>query len=796
MDLNFEFNVKNNTNNADILEDLLSVFIDTDDSSKRFFKYEHFLNAFGEYISESDSSDCINPVLYNDTITICPEPAEILYMFENVRNADEGRTIFKSLIEGRQDLFRRIDVCNKPPHGLWFNRTDNGINLRPGRNMAGEISAIQLGDQCVHGAIAGRTGSGKSVFLNVLLFNLLTEYPPWELDLFLADFKQVELSRYMTLKNGYVPHVNACAATSEIRYVVSLLSDLEYCMKARQNFFKKLGFTKIADFRKYYSNYNLVLPRVLLLVDEFQQMFLDATNREAAKINDILTSITKLGRATGYHLLFASQEMSGTLGAKVFANFKARFALPCDKDVSAAVLGNGAASELFEKGYVLVNIKSGDEKDNLKFNIPYISDDDGDGQETFFTAYLNEIIDISKQYNFQKIQKFYQEDYCPEMNVVREFKKAAKYIEQVNGILDNSMTAVDSLILGTPVVYNKRKNEIDYETVFVEFGKRKNIGAVCSKIEDMAYIMKLLAENFKHSSNKSKYNHYIISRNIIINSIYDTIGDELDAVSVDKSCEDLTYIIDSFNNNKKLLKDISPAEIIKERLLEKMKAIENVLTKRFDVKKMQHNISIPEINKVIYGLTDAADCVNAAKALFKNVMLQNSKIDIKTSDSKESIEQIKMIETIVGNIFNDKLSEMIIKAQEMSCKRPLDRAPINVFWFCGLESIDGLDSKMNRKQTTSILEMAQNCANSNCIFIFLCTNDENHIDFLKTCEYIFVKSADERIYTRYNLNYTKQNSDSRVFDIKINSLATEKAVKKFRQEFNNFKPLEIDFSVL
>ena len=86
------------------------------------------------------------------------------------------------------------------------------------------MPSIQLGDQNVHGLIAGRTGAGKSVFLNTLIHNLLTEYSPWELDIYLADFKKVELSRYLTKYK--TPHINTVAATSEIRYVISMFQYL------------------------------------------------------------------------------------------------------------------------------------------------------------------------------------------------------------------------------------------------------------------------------------------------------------------------------------------------------------------------------------------------------------------------------------------------------------------------------------------------------------------------------------------------------------------------------------------
>ena len=93
-----------------------------------------------------------------------------------------------------------------------------------------------------------------------------------------------------------MPHIRAVAATSEIRYVVSLLSYLTQTMKARQDFFALIGQQKLNEVREKYS---IVLPRVLFLIDEFQQLFLEATLKEQVVIGELLTSITKLGRATG-----------------------------------------------------------------------------------------------------------------------------------------------------------------------------------------------------------------------------------------------------------------------------------------------------------------------------------------------------------------------------------------------------------------------------------------------------------------------------------------------------------------
>ena len=121
------------------------------------------------------------------------------------------------------------------------------------------------------------------------------------------------------------PHVVACAATGEIRYVLSLIQHLVNCMNAREDLFKRMGFEKISKFRSFYPD--IVLPRILLIVDEFQQMFLEASAKESELIQRMLTAIVKKGRATGVHVIFASQEMSGTLSRSALANFRMRVAL-------------------------------------------------------------------------------------------------------------------------------------------------------------------------------------------------------------------------------------------------------------------------------------------------------------------------------------------------------------------------------------------------------------------------------------------------------------------------------------
>lgn len=451
-----------------------------------------------------------------ETIVICPEPLKFIKEFDDVSgNTAEANEMFLEKIKS----FQRIKTDRIPefsmkgePVKIWINKTLSGINLRPGNlNEDPEnFDPIRMSDDNVHGLIVGRTGSGKSVFINALILSLLTEYAPWELDLYLADFKKVELSRYMNNAdehNGnmaYTPHVNACAATSEIRYVISLIGYLVDCMKARQEFFARLGITKIQEFRK---KYGVVLPRVLLIVDEFQQLFAEATNREAEEIQTMLNSITKLGRATGFHLIFASQEMSGTLRGNTLANFKIRMALPCDAQVSSAILGNSRAASL-ERGFVLINTENGDEGKNKKYRVPFIetdkSDNDEDEEKTLFYQFLDELKLQSRKYLDElkyktSIQKFYREELQESES---DFRNDLDRIRDAKNELINSNNALfDGIILGKSVLYSPMKN--DKMSFYIERGMNKGVMIATPNPDDAARIRKLMAENLLRSDSET-----------------------------------------------------------------------------------------------------------------------------------------------------------------------------------------------------------------------------------------------------------------------------------------------------
>ncbi len=224
----------------------------------------------------------------------------------------------------------------------------------------GEPQHFVMGVRGVHhGLVGGDVRMGKTNLLHVLISQLALAYRPEELELYLLDFKEVEFDAYLTER---LPHARAITSRTDREFGLSMLRRFHDEIDRRARLCREAKVTDLPDYRLATGQ---VLPRALVIMDEFQVLFSeeDRLAREAARL---LADIAKRGAAFGLHLLLATQSPGGPLAAylrPVYEQMALRIALGCTQpSVSQAILGEGndAATRLVRAGDAIYNDRRGE----------------------------------------------------------------------------------------------------------------------------------------------------------------------------------------------------------------------------------------------------------------------------------------------------------------------------------------------------------------------------------------------------------------------------------------------------
>lgn len=194
-----------------------------------------------------------------------------------------------------------------------------------------------------HCLVAGTTGSGKSILINAFITSLLFRNSPEELKLILIDPKRVELTNF----NG-IPHL----LTPVITEPEKILSALKWAMSEmdrRYKLFQSVGVRNIAGYNEM-SGFQ-ALPNIVIFIDELADLMMFAP----VEVEDAITRIAQLARATGIHLIIATQRPSvDVITGLIKANIPCRIAFNVSSMVdSRVIIDQPGAEKLLGRGDML-----------------------------------------------------------------------------------------------------------------------------------------------------------------------------------------------------------------------------------------------------------------------------------------------------------------------------------------------------------------------------------------------------------------------------------------------------------
>jgi len=307
-----------------------------------------------------------DPVFEQFPLTLDPPPSEqaLTHILDKVgRGAKEAARVevpFETIIP--------------PPGKFWSLSSGSDLQVPIGRMGATRLQLMRLGKGVAqHVLIAGKTGSGKSTLLHTLVTNLALWYSPGEVEFYLVDFKKgVEFKTYATYS---LPHARAIAVESDREFGLSVLQKLDAELTRRGELFRGAG---VQDLGSYRSTPNpQVIPRTLLIVDEFQEFFSE-DDKLGQDASVLLDRLVRQGRAFGIHCLLGSQTIAGASGLprSTIGQMAVRIALQTSEADSQLILGdnNSAARLLSRPGEAIYNDQGGLVEGNSPFQVAFLSD--------------------------------------------------------------------------------------------------------------------------------------------------------------------------------------------------------------------------------------------------------------------------------------------------------------------------------------------------------------------------------------------------------------------------------------
>lgn len=271
-----------------------------------------------------------------------------------------------------------------------------------GKTINGDVYVTDLA-KMPHVLIAGSTGSGKSVGINMIIASLLYSKHPSDVKLIMIDPKKIELSFYNKLRRHYLavsPDLDEEIITIP-QNAVLLLKSVEYEMEKRYDKLAKAGVRNIVDYNKKVKDpkkrpqdtekiKHHPIPYLVVIIDELADLMITA----GKEVEEPIARLAQLARAVGIHLVLATQRPSvNVITGVIKANFSARVAYQVATKIdSRTILDMNGAEQLLGKGDMLF-LPTGSPKP-IRIQNAFISTDEVEK----ITNYINLQSAFSKPY--------------------------------------------------------------------------------------------------------------------------------------------------------------------------------------------------------------------------------------------------------------------------------------------------------------------------------------------------------------------------------------------------------------
>ena len=261
------------------------------------------------------------------------------------------------------------DMIEAAPHD------DRPLDVPLGRTVTGQVMTADL-TKMPHLLIAGATGSGKSVAINVIITSILLKAKPSQVKMLMIDPKKVELSVY----NG-IPHLLS-PVVSEPKKAARALGKVVGEMERRYELFTALGVRNLDGYNRMVEKENQnhtdpnehqpTMPLILVIVDELADLMMTVSK----DVEDAIVRIAQMGRAAGIHMILATQRPSvDVITGLIKANVPSRIAFAVSSGVdSRTIIDTNGAEKLLGRGDML--FEPIDQNKPIRIQGAFISDHD------------------------------------------------------------------------------------------------------------------------------------------------------------------------------------------------------------------------------------------------------------------------------------------------------------------------------------------------------------------------------------------------------------------------------------